>query len=148
MHRENAMKKWNYNGGFTLVEAMIVLSILTILVSLAIPSYTNYVVRSNRTEAIESLLAASACQERLFIRNNAFSADRCGGATPNGFYTITFALSNSNRNFVATAAPQGSQTRDGCGSLTLSDTGIKKAAGKSGDFATKCWAGKYSKASS
>ena len=134
--------------GFTMVEAMVVLALLSIVSSLAIPAYTSYVLRSNRTEAVESLLTASACQERLFIRNNAFDANRCSGASPNDLYTITITTSNSDRNFVATAAPKGSQLKDSCGSLTVTDTGVRQADGEGGEFARKCWAGKTAKKSS
>ena len=138
------MMSWRLRqNGFTLIEAMVALAILTFLVSLAIPNYYAYVVRSNRTEAIEGLMAGSACQERLFIRNNAYNAAACGGLTNNGFYNITFATSNGNLNFVATAAPQGSQTDDNCGTLTISDTGVKQAEGQTGTFAQRCWAGKH-----
>ena len=129
--------------GFTIIEAMITLAILTIAVSLAIPSYLQYVIRSNRSEAIEALLAASACQERLLIRNNAYDADVCGGGTENGFYVVSITTSNDDQNFVATATPQGSQVNDNCGAMTLTDTGIKTAGGETGIFARKCWAGKY-----
>jgi type IV pilus assembly protein PilE len=129
-------------GGFTLVEAMITIAILTILVSLAVPSYFQYVLRTNRSEAIDGLLAASACQERLFIRNNVYDAASCGGATANGHYAVALATTNANQNFVATANPQGGQTKDSCGAMTLSDTGVKTAGGKTGTFAISCWKGK------
>lgn len=129
-------------GGFTLVEAMITITILTILVSLAVPSYFQYVLRTNRSEAIDGLLAASACQERLFIRNNVYDAASCGGATPNGHYAVALATTNANQNFVATAAPLSGQLKDSCGDMTLSDTGVKTADGKTGTFAITCWQGK------
>lgn len=135
-------------GGFTLIEAMIAVVLIAIALSLAIPSYRSFVVRSNRTEAIESLLTAAACQERIFIRNNAYDANACGGATPNGFYVIGFTTSNGNLNFVATATPQGAQAHDSCGTLTLSDIGVKVAGGETGAYAQKCWAGKFNAASS
>ncbi len=134
--------------GVTLIEAMVTVVVLSILVGLAMPNYFRYVVRSNRTEAIEALLAASACQERLFIRNNVYNANVCGGGTQNGKYVISITTTNTNRNFVATATPQGSQAEDSCGALTISDTGIKVAGGDTGTFAQKCWAGKYASSSS
>ena len=136
------------NTGFTLLELMITVGLLAIVVSLAIPSYSQYVVRSNRSEGIEALLTASACQERLLVRNNAYNANACGGATQNGYYTIAFTASNSNQNFVATATPQGNQVNDNCGTLAISDTGVKVAGGQSGAFARACWAGKHASSSS
>lgn len=129
--------------GYTLVEIMITIAVLAILVSLAVPGYFQYVVRANRSEGIEALMTAAACQERLLIRNNAYDADACEGTTQGGHYAVTVVTSNSNQNFVATAAPQGGQSRDSCGSLALSDTGVKSAGGSTGALASKCWGGKY-----
>lgn len=130
-------------AGFTLLEAMIVVVLLSVALALAVPSYTNYVIRTHRTEAIEALLAAAACQERLYIRNNAYNADACEGNSPNGYYAITVTTSNSNQNFVASAAPQGGQTDDNCGTLSITDIGIKTAGGDTGAFARQCWSGRH-----
>lgn len=137
-----------HQAGFTLMEAMIVLVLLSIALSLAVPSYTGYVIRTHRTEAIESLLATAACQERLYIRNNAYDADACEGNSPNGYYTITVTTSNSDQNFAASAAPQGSQNDDSCGTLSITDIGVKQAGGQGGVFAQQCWSGRHASASS
>lgn len=131
-----------------MIEAMIVVGLLAIAVSLAVPSYTAYVVRANRTEAIETLLATAACQERLFVRNNAYDADSCEGNSPNDYYTITVTTTNANQNFVAAAVPQGGQTEDSCGTLSITDIGVKTAGGQGGAFARQCWSGRRVSASS
>lgn len=130
-------------AGFTMIEAMITVGVLAIAASLAMPTYTAYVIRTHRTEAIETLMATAACQERLYIRNNAYDADACEGASPNGYYAISVTTSNSDQNFLATAAPQGGQTEDSCGSLTVTDIGVKEAGGEGGDFAQRCWTGRH-----
>ncbi len=130
--------------GFTLIEAMITLTLIAITLSLALPSYRGYVIRVNRTEAIETLLATTACQERIYTRTNAYAANACGGNSSNSFYTISVATSNGNQNFVATAAPQNTQAEDNCGSLTIDQTGVKTADGQGGSFASTCWRGKSS----
>jgi len=135
-------------AGFTMIEAMIVVGLLAIAASLAIPSYRAYVIRSHRTEAIETLLATAACQERLYIRNNAYNADSCEGNSPNDYYTITVTTSNLNQNFVASAVPQAAQTEDTCGTLTITDIGVKRAGGQGGSFAQSCWSGRHASASS
>jgi len=135
-------------GGFTLVEAMIVVALLAIGLSLAIPSYTGYVVRTHRTEAIESLLAAAACQERLYIRNNSYDAESCEGDSAGGYYTITVTTSNTDQNFLASAVPQDGQTEDSCGTLTITDIGVKQAGGEGGSFARTCWSGRHASAGS
>ncbi len=41
----------NLTKGFTLMELMIVIVVLAVLASIAIPSYRQYAIRANRTEA-------------------------------------------------------------------------------------------------
>jgi type IV pilus assembly protein PilE len=135
-------------AGFTMIEAMIVVGLLAIAASLAVPSYSAYVVRTHRTEAIETLLATAACQERLFIRNNAYDADSCEGNSQNDYYTITVTTTNTDQNFVASAVPQGGQVDDNCGTLSITDIGVKTAAGQSGAFSKQCWSGRHASASS
>ncbi len=132
-----------HTTGFTLVEMMIVVVLLAIMISLAIPSYQNYVVRTNRTEAIEALLAASSCQERLFIRNNAYSTGACGGTSFNNHYLISVTTSNANQNFLASAVPQGPQLSDRCKTLTINDRGVRTANSQTAAFAQTCWTGKF-----
>jgi type IV pilus assembly protein PilE len=131
-----------YTRGFTLIESMIALALVAITLSLAIPSYRAYVIRANRTEAMESLIAAASCQERVYIINNAYDANACATTTGNGTYTIAITTSNGNQNFLASAAPVSAQTEDNCGTLSLSHTGAKTADGKSGTFAQTCWGGR------
>ena len=135
------MKPGNVQG-FTIIESMIALTLIAIALSLAMPGYRNYVVRANRTEAMQTLMATAACQERIYIRANGYDANACEGNSSNGFYVITVATSNGNQNFVASAAPQGAQIEDNCGSLTIDQTGSKTAGGQGGSFASACWRGR------
>ena len=127
MRQNHMRKKSGQSSGFTLIELMIVIATLAILLGMALPSYRDYVVRSNRTEALDVLLSTAGCQERTYTKLNQYDATRCtiGRATNNGYYVITMATSNANQNFTLTATPQGGQTEDSCGNLTLTDQGIR-----------------------
>jgi type IV pilus assembly protein PilE len=53
-------------SGFTLIEVMVVVAIVAILASIAIPSYTNYIMRSKITEATSNLLAMRTKIEQYY----------------------------------------------------------------------------------
>ena len=100
-------------GGFTLVELMITLVIIGILIGVALPSYRQYVIRSNRVDATSALLRVAANQERFYLQNNTYSADLAdvgfpGGATTEGHYTL--AINNADAaGFEIQATPDGDE---------------------------------------
>ncbi len=59
-------------GGFTLIEVMIVVVIIAILAAVAIPSYTDYVVRGRVVEAIGGLGDARTKMEQFFQDNRTY----------------------------------------------------------------------------
>jgi len=48
----NNIRTMKNNGGFTLIELMIVIAILAILMAIAIPAYTDYTIRAQNSECI------------------------------------------------------------------------------------------------
>lgn len=125
------------NKGFTLLEVMIVVAIVAILAAIAIPSYSNYVIRTKRGDAMAALMSAVESVERQKASNNFSYAGASlpfnrvptdGGAT---YYNIT--LSNlTATTYTITASPTGSQpTSDG--SLSINQSGAKTWGSKT------CW---------
>ena len=57
-------------GGFTLTELMIILVILGLLITLAVPAYTGYVERSQVQKAIADIGAIAMRIERFRLHNN------------------------------------------------------------------------------
>ena len=136
-------------NGFTLLELLIVVAIMGILASIAMPAYQNSVRRSARAEAKTELLQVASDQERYFSNFSTYVDDALALNTPvvagrdrttqNGFYAISVeacgggAITNC---FLATATAQNDQTADSCTTLTISDTG---ARGATGDTVNECW---------
>ena len=131
--------------GFTLIELITAVAVVAILTALAVPSYRQYVLRTNRMEAINILLEVASCQERIYVRLNQYDANRCGAAatTANGLYTVSMGTSNANQNYTLTATALGGQANDSCVNLTLTDQGIRgtSASNVAADIA-KCWKGR------
>ena len=65
--------------GFTLIELMIVVGIMAILASIAIPSYSEYVRRSRITEAVSALSGMRVKMEQYFQDNRTY-AGACAAA--------------------------------------------------------------------
>jgi prepilin-type N-terminal cleavage/methylation domain-containing protein len=58
--------------GFTLIELMIVVAIIGILASIAIPSFLNYQLTAKRAEAFANLSSIAKAQKSYFAEFNAF----------------------------------------------------------------------------
>lgn len=129
--------------GFTLIELMVVVLVLSILAGLAFASYQNSVVESRRRVAAGCLLEASQFMERFYTTNLTYA----GAALPAlacrndlaPFYTIEINGTPTATAFAVRAVPVGQQlARDGakCGTLGLTQTGAKSATGTNG---VACW---------
>ena len=141
----------NRMTGVTLIELMIVIVIVAILASIAVPSYRSYVLRSHRVEAKTALLNLAAAQEKFYLQNNTYATNSQlatappGGlgipaTTEGGWYTVAIANGASAAVFSATATATGTQTADSdCASFTIDQLGVKSAKKSGGSPSTVCW---------
>ena len=140
--------------GFTLIELMIAVVILSILVSIAIPSYSSYIQKSRRTEARAALLNIATLEERFFSTQNAYSSTTTdfgyGGAWPvivgSGYYqvnapVITAAGIGAPATYTIQAVPINSQAADtACNLFQVTSTGVQTALNSGGiDNTAVCW---------
>lgn len=128
--------------GFTLIEMMIVIVIVSVLLLVGLPAYRKQVIQGNRAEGTGALLRIMDRQERYYANNfppsYASSMTRLGFSgttfeTENGHYSITIGncTGTDHKSCVKlTATAQGGQTDDG--DLTLNSRGEKTRDGNPG----------------
>ena len=129
-------------AGFTLVEIVIVLAIVAILVTLALPAYRSQVLRVHRSGAVNLLLQAAVCQERVYTRLGSYDTGVCLKENRQEHYQLSYRPANTRgQYFTAVATPLGAQKRDTCGSLLLDQNG-NRGIGAAGVDIAQCWNGR------
>lgn len=129
--------------GFTLIELLVAVAIVGILAAIAYPSYSQYIVRSNRSAAESHLLSLANKQEQYMLDHRQYTAvvndllPAPGDVARN--YTVTIAVDNAATPpaYTITATPTGSQAaRDTrCAKLMLDQNNQKSVSGAG----TDCW---------
>lgn len=154
------------NAGFTLIEMIIVVAIVSILAAIAVPTYQEQVRKSRRADVMDILTDCAAVQARNFSTASPPSyytgADLAAGGnaaglcnnlvSKDGFYTLAVTNNNpANCNdangatwcFLITAVPAagGSQVADTrCATWTIDHRDRKTALDdQDNDTTLECW---------
>jgi len=133
LKEESDMKCETSKKGFTLVELMIVIAIVAILMALAIPSYTQYIRKSNRGEAQQLLMNWANNQELWRATHTRYASDTDIPVPASAGYKYTFAVTDDTpTTFTLTATPKSGtdQVNDKehgtpCTALTLDQSNDK-----------------------
>lgn len=152
----NANQPNQLQQGFTLIEVMIVVAIVAILAAVALPSYSDYVLRSQLVEAFNALSESRVKMEQSFQDNRRYATAAAGTTCPSSaistglkYFDLTCAVT------AATATTDESYLITATGKSTGPTTGftytINSSNGKATTSATKwsvssttCWIGKKS----
>lgn len=130
-------------AGFTLIELMVAVAIVGILAAIALPSYREYVLRSQRSDAQTVLLDGAQFMQRWYAAKNSFAgADEALPYTRSPRdgdqrYTVSATIDDDNQGFTLTATPSATDTK--CGNLTLTHTGQKGLSGSHSGSVSDCW---------
>ncbi len=118
-------------NGFTLIEVMIAVAVLGILLTLAYPSYSQYLVRGARSAAQTELQELSGTQEKIYLNSNGYTANlaapydgttagglgKTTGRTNDGRYALTLAATAQSYTITATPTAGTPQAADGAFSI-------------------------------
>lgn len=159
-HVSTAAQKHTQRG-FTLIELMVVVVIAAIIAAVAIPSYRNHVIRSNRANAESFMSQVASKQEQIMLDMRSYQAvasNTAFGNTPaaGGISLAVPGSVASNYSLVVTvtagppptyqisATPNNTTQLDPmCQVLTLDSTGKKDIAANAGTAPTGsaqlCW---------
>lgn len=130
-------------AGFSLIELMIALAVVSILAGIAYPNYMEYLQRARRAECTGVLLGQANAMERRFSTTNSYVGAlpgpvQCPADGGPSSYILGFAEDEPTAlTFVIQAVPAGAQAGDRCGTLSIDNTGFKTPA--SGKTTRPCW---------
>jgi type IV pilus assembly protein PilE len=135
--------------GVTLIELMIVVTIMGALAVVAIPAYRGYAERTHRTEALNAMDIMRTQQENFRLVNNTYTADLAalgfpGGCTERCVYLVSFDVAPDTQTYTARVVPNPAggtnnvnQTKDtDCSWFTIDALGVRAAEN------TKCLEGR------
>lgn len=142
---QNSTSDLSRRRGFTLIELMIVVAVIAILTTIAVPMYSKQIRESRRADAKTALLDLASREERYYTVNNVYTSNLTdlgyasntpvalgSSATPDYHLCIASATTTVPTSaatnvtppaFVAQAVPNGDQVNDSCGGYQLDNLG-------------------------
>jgi type IV pilus assembly protein PilE len=140
--------------GFTLIELMIVVTIVAILMAIVYPSYQEHVAKAKRAEAMGALMEGAQALERYYSAHSTYldDDDKLASVFPaqvpdNGtaYYTIAAQGTPTANTYVLQATAAAGMAADKCGDFQINQAGDRTVANYASTFADAdaakayCW---------
>ena len=137
--------------GFSLIELMIVVTIISILAAIAVPSYQQYNKKANRSQASQIMLSIQNREEQYILDARAYTTAlnntglniiqdgwACTAAScTNTWYTVSVTVPHptlSAPSYLITATPIAGTPQVTDGTLTLTSAGIRSRSAGDGKW--------------
>jgi len=134
--RLNHRFKFVQATGFTLMELMITLVVMSILVGIAYPSYTEQVRKGRRADAQGAMLERVQDLERWNTNNSTYATYTLAqDPRISAYYTLSATLAATTFTITATPVSTSDQAIDRCGTMSITNAGVKTVS----TSATTCW---------
>lgn len=135
----------NSSRGFTLIELLIVITIVGILAAIALPSYSDYVIRSQLPEAFNTLSAQRVKMEQYFQDNRTYVGACTAGTVaplPAATARFTYACNIPDANTYTVTATGNAGTGTSGFVFTIDQSNTRATTGVASGWtapAGNCW---------
>lgn len=138
-HRANPSRR-----GFTLVEVLVVLALLSLLSAAVIPSFQGQLAKGRRLDGQQALRALAQRLERQYTERGTYLGATlgAGGLYPaeSGAGHYALAITDlADHAYRIAARPQGAQAADPCATLVYNQWGESSVSGAAGLAVGQCW---------